>query len=68
MTSPRSGQSRPVNVNARLPWPLLLFFVLACAGSWTCWNVAAAAAPASPRVAEAFDLVGSYGPRSPPWS
>jgi membrane protease YdiL (CAAX protease family) len=62
MTSPRSGQSRPVNVNARLPWPLLLFFVLACAGSWICWNVAGAAAPASPQVAEALDLVGSYGP------
>lgn len=62
MTSPRSGQSRPVTVHARLPWPLLLFFVLACAGSWTCWSVAGVAAAESPRVAAVLDLVGSYGP------
>ena len=41
---------------------LVVFFVVACAGSWTCWIVAGAAASTAPRVAEALDLVGSYGP------
>ena len=40
----------------------MIFFVVACAGSWTCWIVAGAAAPTAPRVAEALDLLGSYGP------
>ncbi len=63
MTSPGSGGRRPVTGAPRARWrSLVVFFVVACAGSWTCWIVAGAAASTAPRVAEALDLVGSYGP------
>ena len=63
MTSPESGERRPVTRAPTLPWrSLVVFFVVACAGSWICWIVAGAAASTAPRVAELLDLVGSYGP------
>ena len=41
---------------------LAVFFAGACAGSWTCWIVAAALVPSAPQVSQTLNLVGSYGP------